>query len=132
MNKRAKSIFRIICGYEKAFDEIEGGAKLARSNFNIIYEGDLQGESTLLELKNYTNDKNASVYGLERFSGQLEDKSGTFVLEHTGKFENGILTSKRTVVPDSATGGFKGLHGEINLIAGPSDQYQIIFNYYFE
>lgn len=132
MSTQAKSSFKIKSGNQYSFSEVEGGPMLTKGSFVIAYKGDLQGEGVLEELKIHHTAALHSIYGLERIVGRIGDKSGSFVLEHIGKFENGVITSKRTVVPDSATGALTGLRGEINFIYGNAKASPITFEYYFE
>ena len=85
-----------------------------------------------LELKCYLTDSSATVYGFEHFTGHIGDKPGWFVLEHVGKFENGVLRSKRTVVKGSGKVELTGILGEINFESGSAEEFQITLNYYFE
>jgi uncharacterized protein YndB with AHSA1/START domain len=132
MPAQAKSVLKLKNWNEMPFSEIEGGPKLTKGSFVTVYQGELQGESVLEELKCYFTDAYATVYGLERITGRVGDKSGSFVLEHRGKFENGIHTSKRTVVPGSGTGDLKGIRGEIHFESGSAEEFPITFHYYFE
>ncbi|GIM48104.1 hypothetical protein DNHGIG_36530 [Collibacillus ludicampi] len=132
MKSQANSILKIKYGNEIPFSEIDGGPKLTKGSFVSLYQGELQGEGVLEELKSYFSEASATVYGLERITGHVGDKSGSFILEHLGKFENGILTSKRTVVPGSGTGDLKGIRGEIHFESGNAEEFPITFNYYFE
>ncbi|MGE7933847.1 DUF3224 domain-containing protein [Viridibacillus arvi] len=129
---QANSTFTLIEASEKPFSEFEGGPKLTKGNFKMAYVGELQGESILQELKCYLADGSATVFGFEQFTGSLGDRSGTFVLEHVGKFENGVLTSKRNVVIGSCTGDLIGLKGEVNFQTGSAEQFTITLEYRFE
>jgi uncharacterized protein DUF3224 len=132
MGKQAKSSFKIKSGNQRSFSEVEGGPMLTKGSYAVTYKGDLQGEGILEELKIHHTNVIVSIYGLERIVGKLGEKAGSFVLEHRGSLENGIIRSKRTVVPDSATGALKGLHGEIDFISGSGKEFPIVLDYYFE
>ena len=47
----------------------------------------------------YREDGSASFVGLERIKGQLEGRSGSFVLQHIGTYESGIVKVALTMVP---------------------------------
>jgi hypothetical protein len=55
----------------------------------------------------------------------------SFVL-HIGKFENGVIRSKLTVVTGSGTVDLKGLRGEIDFMSSSAKEFPITFNYYVE
>ena len=131
MTETASATFQIKKGEETAFSEVHCGQKLTRGSFVLAYQGDLQGEGILEELKVHFTEKRAAIYGLQRVTGRLGDLSGSFVLKHTGRFMNGIVLSKLTVVPGSGTGGLKGLRGEINLETGPGSEFPFTFHYHF-
>jgi hypothetical protein len=51
----------------------------------------------------YTIQGTASFVGLDRVSGTVAGKSGTFVLQHAGSFSEGKARSSWSVVPGSGT-----------------------------
>ena len=129
--EKADATFQIKKAEEITFSEVFGGPKLTKGSFVLTYQGDLRGEGILEELKVHFTEKRAEIYGLQRITGQLGDLSGSFVLKHTGRFANGVVTTKQTVVPGSATGGLKGLRGEIKFKTGPAKEFPITFHYHF-
>lgn len=131
MKLSASAVFHITDGYEESFSKNENGQKLTTGKFFIFYEGELSGESVLMELKNYLNEKKASVYGLERFTGELAGKSGSFVLEHSGIFENGTLTSTKKIVVGSGTNELAGLRGEAVFNSGKTKEFHLKLDYWF-
>jgi hypothetical protein len=131
MKLSASAVFHITDGYEESFSKNENGQKLTTGKFFIFYEGVLSGESVLMELKNYLNDKRASIYGLERFSGELAGRSGSFVLEHTGNLENGAITSTRKVVAGTGTNELAGLRGEVIYYSGEKKEFHLKLDYWF-
>jgi hypothetical protein len=60
----------------------------------------------------YASDGSATFVGLERITGELAGKAGSFVLQRTGVFEGGVAKESYSVVPGSGTGALKGLKGE--------------------
>ena len=131
-NNVAKAEFKITNGREEAFSEGTAGARLTSGKYNMVYSGEMEAESVLMELKNYSDKNTATIYGLERITGSIHHKKGSFVLEHIGKFENGIIRSRRTVVPGSANGALEGLRGEINFYSGASHEFSVVLKYHFE
>ena len=131
MTETAVAAFQIKKAEEISFSEVYGGPKLTKGTFVLTYQGDLRGEGILEELKVHFTDKRAAIYGLQRVTGQLGDLTGSFVLKHAGRFMNGIILSKLTVVPGSGTDGLKGLRGEISLQAGPGSEFPFTFHYHF-
>lgn len=97
---------------EAAYYEMDGGAKLSRATTQNSYAGDIQAESTIEYLMYYSNSACAHYTGLERVVGRLGDKSGGFVLQHVGTFQNGVSHTLITVLPGSGVGDLVGIKGQ--------------------
>lgn len=52
---------------------------------------------------------------IERVTGTLQGRKGTFILQHTGTMNRGTPSLSITVVPDSGTGELAGLAGKLNI-----------------
>jgi hypothetical protein len=102
---------------EKAYHEMEGGQKLSRASVTNEFRGDIEGEGTLEYLMTYVDERSGSFIGLERVVGRLGDRSGSFVLQHSGTFEGGIVKATWFVVPGSGTGDLSGLRGDGGFVA---------------
>src|SRR2546423_93215 len=96
---------------EKPCYETEGQPKLTRATVTFVYEGDIEGVSTIEYLMVYPTADSAMFIGLERVVGSLSDRSGTFVLQHAGTFEGGLAQTQTSVVPNTGTGDLRGLRG---------------------
>jgi hypothetical protein len=81
------------------------------------FHGDIEGTSKGEMLTAGTNVKDSAIYvAIERVSGTLHGKRGTFLLHHTGVMDRGKPHLNITVVPDSGTGDLEGLTGSMNII----------------
>jgi hypothetical protein len=58
----------------------------------------------------------AGYVAMERVTGTLHGRSGTFVLQHSGTMTRGAPQLAITVVPDSGTGELTGLGGKMAII----------------
>jgi hypothetical protein len=76
------------------------------------FTGDIDGESTVHALQVLRDDKSASLVSMQRFSGKLAGRQGTFVLQGSETVENGKIKATWFVVSRSGTGDLSGLHGE--------------------
>lgn len=119
MGTHARSTFEIRSWDEAAVREEGGSPKLARVSATTAYLGDVEGEGALEYLMTYGDDGIASFVGLERVTGRLGDRAGSFVLRQVGTFEAGTAKARCAVVPGSGSGGLVGLRGEGDLSAGP-------------
>jgi len=109
---KAKGTFSIKSWDEKPYAEHSDAPKLTSAHVVNTYSGDLDGEGTVHSVMFYSSDTQATYFGYERVIGRLGGRSGSFVLHGSGTFENGVATTKWSVVPESATGDLKGLRGK--------------------
>ena len=132
MRKQAKATFTIKSWDEKAYNEIAGGPKLTRASVTKSYQGDIEGEGKLEYLMMYRTAGSASFMGLERVTGSVGGRSGSFVLQHTGTFEDGVAKVTLSVVPGSGTGDLRGMTGEGGFSVGHQPPYAMTLDYGFE
>jgi hypothetical protein len=57
----------------------------------------------------------AGYVAIERVSGTLLGKTGSFVLQHSGSMNRGVPTLSVSVVPDSGTGELEGISGQMTI-----------------
>ncbi len=88
------------------------GALVVRKRFT----GDLVGESTGRMLAVGTDVEGSAGYvAMERVTGVLRDRRGSFVLQHNGTMQRGVSTMTVTIVPDSGTEDLEGLSGAMEI-----------------
>lgn len=110
--KSAKARFAIGNWDEKPYSEGQDQPKLTRASVTKTYSGDITGEGQVEYLMMYRSDGTATFVGLERVIGRIADRSGSFVLQRTGVFEDGQAKESYSVIPGSGTGELLGLKGE--------------------
>jgi len=94
----------------------ETAAGLGRMSLDKQYHGDLEAKATGVMLTASTDVKDSGVYvAVERVTGTLKGRSGSFAMNHTGVMTRGKPELKITVVPDSGTGQLAGLSGTMNI-----------------
>lgn len=81
------------------------------------YHGDLEatGEGQMLGFLS-TEKGSAGYVALERVTGTLNGRKGSFVLQHSGTMARGVEALAITVVPDSGTEGLSGLSGRMSIL----------------
>ena len=80
------------------------------------FHGDLEGTSKGQMLTAGSSVKESGVYvAVERITGTLRGKSGSFVVHHRGIMTRGAPQLTITVVPDSGTGQLAGLAGTMTI-----------------
>lgn len=101
---------------------IEGDdSNLGRMSLDKQFHGDLEATSKGQMLAAMTEVQGSAGYvALERVTGTLHGRKGTFVLQHFGIMDRGEPQLTITVVPDSGTGQLAGLSGKmaINIAEG--------------
>jgi hypothetical protein len=56
-------------------------------------------------------DGSAHFTGIERFTGTLADRTGSFLLRNSGVLKDGVVKSEWLILSVSATGELAGLRG---------------------
>lgn len=96
--------------------EDDSSPELGRMSIDKQFHGDLAGTSRGEMLSAMTGVKNSAGYvAIERVTGALQGKVGTFVLQHTGVMNRGAQQLLITVVPDSGTGQLAGIAGTMTI-----------------
>jgi uncharacterized protein DUF3224 len=129
MKQSANARFAIKSWDEKPYSDGQGLPKLTRASVTKTFTGDIEGESQVEYLMMYRGDGSASFVGLERVVGRIGGKSGTFVLQRSGVFENGQAKESYSVVSGSATGELVGLSGEGSSDVGHGMEHPFVLNY---
>jgi len=89
---------------------------LGRMTIEKQIHGDLEATSKGQMLTVGTAVQGSGVYvAVERVTGKLNGRSGSFAMHHTGVMERGTANLKITIVPDSGTGELTGIYGTFNI-----------------
>ena len=105
-------------------DNADWGA-FGRLSIDKVFHGDLEGTSRGQMLAEGDGKGAFGGYvALERVTGTLRGRKGSFVLMHTGTLVDGRPDMGITVVPGSGTGELAGLSGHFRiLIEGGKHRY---------
>lgn len=131
MKSTAKARFAIKSWDEKPFSEGQGLPKLTQASVAKTLTGDIEGEGHVEYLMMYRADGSATFVGLERVVGKIGGRSGSFVLQRTGTFENGQAKESYSVIPGSATGELAGLEGDGHTAVGHGMEHPFELEYEF-
>ena len=71
----------------------------------------------------------AGYVALERVTGTLKGRSGSFVLQHSATMHRGIPVSSISVVPDSGTGELQGISGKMTIAVAADGAHSYEFDY---
>ena len=106
------------------------GTTLSRLSLDKQYHGDLDGTATGEMLAAGTQVKGSAGYvAVERETGTLKGRRGTFVLQHSGTMAHGAQQLTITVVPDSGTSDLVGLSGTLKIIIGADGSHSYELEY---
>jgi hypothetical protein len=127
-SKRASGTFEVKL-LPQAADE--GIPEPGRWGLDKVFRGDLEASSRGQMLAIRTGVENSAGYvAMERVTGALQGREGSFALQHSGTMNRGQASLSVTVVPDSGTGELVGLSGTMQiLIEGGKHFYS--FDYSF-
>lgn len=91
------------------------------------FHGDLEATSAGQMLAVRTPvDGSAGYVAMERVTGTLGGRHGSFALQHSGTMTRGAPSLEVTVVPDSGTDGLAGLTGRLSIdISGGQHHYTL-------
>jgi hypothetical protein len=118
MIARATGTFEVKITPQKPDNKEAEAAALGRMSIDKQFHGDLEGTSKGEMLASGRPDPKGSggYVALERVTGTLHGRSGTFILQHSGTMTRGTPELSITVVPDSGTGQLAGLAGKMKII----------------
>ena len=106
------------------------GASLSRMSIDKEFKGDLAATSRGEMLAVGTAIKGSAGYvAVERVTGTLHGKRGTFALQHNATMDRGVPALNVIVVPDSGTGELEGLSGRMNIIIAEGGKHSYEFDY---
>ena len=128
MTSHAFGTFEVKMTPESMDDKAEG-AVLGRFTLEKTFHGDLEGAGKGTMLTAGTSVQGSAGYvAIERVTGTLHGRRGTFALQHTGTMNRGEPNLSITVVPDSGTGELVGMAGTLDIkIADGKHSYELAY-----
>ncbi len=101
--------------------DVSSDPLLARFLLVKKFSGDLEGRGRGQMLSAGTVTKGSAGYvAIDHFSGMLDGRKGSFILQHSGSMNRNVPTLTILVVPDSGTEELTGITGtlSINIVDG--------------
>jgi hypothetical protein len=119
--------------YEPAvYDDPAEGPVLTRIHVEESFSGDITGAGAVEFLQAGRADGAASFVGIERVTGTVAGRSGTFLLQDAGTVAGNTVSGDWFVIPGSGTAGLAGLRGEGGFRADLGEGAQVHLDYWFE
>lgn len=103
MSTHITGTFKYTSWDENAYEELSEGRRLTRASVAQNLAGDIEGEGSAEWLMCYRPDKTATFVGLQRLTGRVGGREGSFVVESHGTFDGELARGRWTIVPGSGT-----------------------------
>ena len=111
----ARGTFEVVMEGEPPFLE-QDGLTVNRVVVHKEFSGGMVGASEAQMLAAFTATPGSAGYvAIERFTGSVDGKPGSFVLQHSGVMSNGDAQLTVTIVPDSGAGALAGIAGSMEI-----------------
>lgn len=105
-------------------------AAVGRFTLDKKYHGDLEASAAGEMLTAMTATKGSAGYvAIEKVTGTLAGRTGTFHLQHSGIMNRSAPTLLITVVPDSGTAELAGLTGKMAISIAADGAHYYTFEY---
>lgn len=113
MSKRASGPFDVKLTPQEGADAVVG-----RMSIEKQFHGDLEATSKgqMLMASSSSVKGSAGYVAIEKVTGTLSGRRGSFYLQHSGTMTRGAGDLTITVIPDSGTDDLTGLTGRMNII----------------
>ena len=123
----AAGSFDILSGEQTTYEERRGGAKLTHAWGGQRFSGDISGDGNVHWLMAYAGDKTAHYVGLQRITGSLAGRDGSFIIAARGSFDGKSSHGTWSVVEGSGTDGLEGITGtgSFDAPSGPRATYKL-------
>ena len=108
----------------------DADAALGRMSIDKQFHGDLAATSKGEMLTAMgTVQGSAGYVAIERVTGTLHGRSGSFALQHSSTMTRGEPRQNVFVVPDSGSGELAGLSGTMTIVVAPGGKHSYEFDY---
>lgn len=122
-----------VASYEpQTYEDSAGGTDLVEIHVTETFQGDIEGQGVVRFLQAMRPDGSASFCGIERVTGSVGGRTGTFLLQDVGTVEGSVVSGTWFVIPGSGTGNLAGLRGEGDFTARLGEDADVTLQYWFE
>ena len=128
---RANAVISVDKYEPSAYDEPAEGPALTRIHVEERFSGDISATGVVEFLQAAQADGAASFVGIERVTGELGGRRGTFLLQDAGAVQDNIVSGEWFVIAGSGTGELADLCGEGGFRANLGEGAQVHLDYWF-
>jgi hypothetical protein len=129
---RADAVITVHKYEPSAYDEPAEGPVLTRIHVEESFSGDITGDGVVEFLQAARANGSASFVGIERVTGAVAGRNGSFLLQDAGTVQDNIVSGDWFVMPGSGTGQLAGLRGTGGFRANLGESAQVHLDYWFE
>jgi hypothetical protein len=124
---KASGAFEVLTAAEDPIDELGGGIKRTHASGTQAFSGDIEGDGSIHWLMLYRGDTTAHLVGLQRITGSVGGRRGSFVIAAVGDHDGAASQFAWTVVRGSGTGDLAGIAGTGRMVApgGRTGSYEL-------
>jgi hypothetical protein len=129
MTRHARGPFTVKMAPQGEGDSRDG-VSTGRLSLDKLFSGDLDATGTGEMLTARTAiDDSAGYVAIERVTGTLHGRKGSFVFQHSGTMARGAQDLRIGIVPDSGTGELAGIAGTmtIAIAEGGAHSYDLAY-----
>jgi hypothetical protein len=109
--------FQTMSWDEEQYDAAPGHPKFTHARVTHELRGEIQGEASICYLLSYRPDHAATFVGFAMVTGKVAGKSGSFVMQDVGTFENGVAKGRWTILPGLGSGELRAIRGDGHFAA---------------
>ena len=117
---------------ELPVDDARDDASLKRATVRRHYKGEIIGSSIAHVMIHRATPDRLGYIAVDRFDGEVGGRTGSFVFQHGGSIDRGVLRPFGYVVPGSGTGELAGIVGDVEIAFIPPATHTITLTYRFE
>ncbi len=124
VTKLAKGTFEVKMTPQAAEENI-GDPTIGRIAMTKQFSGDLEGtgKGQMLGSQSEVVQGSGGYVAMERVTGTLNGRKGSFILQHIGTMQGGNFELNVSVVPDSGSGELTGISGKFKIIIEGSKHF---------
>jgi hypothetical protein len=102
---------------EEQYDAAPGHPKFTHARVTHELHGAIKGEASICYLLSYRPDHAATFVGFAMVTGTIEGKTGSFVMQDIGTFENGVAKGRWTILAGLGSGALRSIRGDGHFAA---------------
>ncbi len=114
------------------YDKPDQGPTLAKIHIEERVNGDIDGEGIVECVQASNANGSASLVGIERVTGAIGGRQGTFLLQIAAKVTDKNMSAEWFVIAGSGTGRLAGLRGHGGFRARLGESGHVTLDYWLE